>query len=466
MPKRFLLLLLLAMMFAMPYDVRADVAPPEQPPGSNLQPSGETTQVRMLAETVTLVVQPGSSDKDLGYAHVIADFTMHNTSTADESMAARFPVAASDGWGQVNQIRNFQVQVAGKQTGTRHILGEDPYNGPVTVPWAEFDVTFPAQQDLPIHVEYDLQAGGEYPFIWFKYVLSTGAGWKDSIGSVDIVVQLPYEANDENTMLDTPDHSFGTTANGTFDGNSIRWRYTNLEPTVADNFEVNLVAANAWSRLLEQQGNVERNPQDGESWGQIGKLSKQLAFSPRGKGFRNGSGVMDPGAAQLYQQSLDAYSKAVTLLPNDALWHAGYAELLGYHAYFAGMAGVNTDEEMAHSFRELDAAVQLAPNDPQVQEISQEINGFSEGRTYWAGLTATAEVGNATPPATESAQEIVTPASETAIPTIVPSVPPSPQAAATSASKPLLPICGSALVLPVGLSGAAFVASRKRNRRR
>jgi len=41
-----------------PKPVRADVASPEMPPGSNLSPGAETTQVWMIAETVTMEVNP------------------------------------------------------------------------------------------------------------------------------------------------------------------------------------------------------------------------------------------------------------------------------------------------------------------------------------------------------------------------------------------------------------------------
>jgi hypothetical protein len=38
----------------------------------------------------------------------------------------------------------------------------------------------------------------------------------------------------------------------------------------------------------------------------------------------------DEAGQQMYAWSVEAYQQAVTLLPNDADWHYGYAELLAY----------------------------------------------------------------------------------------------------------------------------------------
>src|SRR5512143_2229426 len=269
--KHILVLIFIGALLAFPSDVHADIAPPAQPPGSNLQPGADTTQVRMLAETVLIDVQPTAPDKSLGQAHVTANFTMQNTGQTAESMAARFPIGASDGFSQVNELRDLQIKVNGKSVPTRRITGEDGHNGSSPVPWAEFDVTFPPGQDVPIEVRYTLEASGEYPFVWFRYILSTGAGWKDSIGSADIIVQLPYEANIENVLLESADMLSGTTQSSTFDGNKIRWHYDDLEPTTNNNFEVNLVMPSAWEQLLAEQNTVAQDPRDGEAWGRLGK---------------------------------------------------------------------------------------------------------------------------------------------------------------------------------------------------
>src|SRR5512146_2689982 len=102
--KALSIILLICALFALPSSVRADVAPPMNPPGRNLQPGTDTTQVRMVAETVLIDVQNDTTPDSLGSASVTADFTMHNLGTQDESLAVRFPIAANDGRDQYPEL--------------------------------------------------------------------------------------------------------------------------------------------------------------------------------------------------------------------------------------------------------------------------------------------------------------------------------------------------------------------------
>ncbi len=447
--KRILLVILFAVVLAFPSAARADIAPPAQPPGSSLQPGSESTQVRMLAETILIEVMPGATGKSLGQAHVTADFTMHNSGATAETMAARFPIGASDGFFHVNELRDLQVKINGQSVSTRRISGEDPYGGDSQVPWAEFDATFAAEQDTPVQVKYTLEASGEYPFIWFKYILASGAGWNGSIGNADIILRLPYPVSAQNVLLNTAEvTSYDTTNGGVINGAEIHWHYADLEPTREDNFEIELVMPGAWEKLLTEQGNVDRNPKDGEAWGRLGRLCKDLAFSSRGKGFRRETSVLDPGAAELYQRSLQAYDKAVTLLPKDALWHAGFAELLDYHAYFAER-GENSMAEAVRGLGEIQMALQLAPNDPQVQEIADELTYLFQDGMKREGDIYTFPWLTATPLPPTALQETLTvtetPASQATSESIAASA--TAQAPAPVA-KPSAPLCGSAALLP------------------
>ncbi len=75
---------------------RADIAPPAEPPGSNISP-GESTQVQMLAETVQIQVQPvGYQSRprlavEFALASVKASFVMRNQGQAAEQLQVRFP---------------------------------------------------------------------------------------------------------------------------------------------------------------------------------------------------------------------------------------------------------------------------------------------------------------------------------------------------------------------------------------
>lgn len=455
--KRILPVLVILALLVLPSTAYADIAPPAQPPGANPGPGNEITQVRMVTETVLIDVQASAPANSLGLARVTADFTMRNLGTESETMAARFPISASDGWSSYPEIRDLQIQVDGKIVRTRRISGEDPYYyGSNQVPWAEFDVTFPPGQDVNVRVKCTVEGAGEYPYISFNYILSTGAGWKDTIGSADLIVRLPYEANTQNVILDTHTGWSETTPGGVFSGNEIRWHYDNLEPTREDNFEVSLVMPSAWKKVLTERETVSKSPNDGEAWGRLGKVYKEVTFLR--KGFRQ-----DAGGRELYDLSVQAYEKAVTLLPDDALWHAGFADLLAFHALYATYEGLDTTAEFIRAMKEIHEALALRPNDPKVLEIAEQFYWFFPAgaveridNTYdflWLTATPTPLVIVTDTPTLPPSE----PVSSTA--TLVPT--PQPAAPTPTESQPgkSLPICGTALLVPL-----AAVLFRKRMR--
>jgi hypothetical protein len=135
------------------------------PPGANPEAGAEDTQVRMMAETILLEIQPGASVDSLGQAKVTADFTMRNLGSETERMAIRFPLSINDGFGRFPEIRGLQIKVNGRIVSTRRVMQADPLYAYDQVPWAEFDVTFPAGQDVLIQVIYTVDGTGEYPFV-------------------------------------------------------------------------------------------------------------------------------------------------------------------------------------------------------------------------------------------------------------------------------------------------------------
>ena len=107
----------------------------------------------------------------------------------------------------------------------------------------------------------------------------------------------------------------------------------------------------------------------GEDWR---KLYKDLFFL--GKGYRT-----DAGGSELYRLSVEAYEECLQLKPDDAQWHAGFADLLANRAYWDGwMSGPTQDAFRA--LTEIHTALQIAPNDAKVKEIAENIYWlFSEG---------------------------------------------------------------------------------------
>jgi hypothetical protein len=404
----------------------------------------------MLAETVLIEVLADAPADSLGRAQVSADFTMRNLGSQDERMAARFPIAFSDGDFNYPEIENIEIRVNGAQVAYRRIDGPELYYGRVEVPWAEFDVTFPAGQDVLIQVSYDLEGTGEVPFIAFYYLLQTGAGWKGSIGSGEIIVRLPYEANPQNVILGESIGWSQTTAGAVFSGKEIRWRFTDLEPSRQDNIEVSLVMPRVWKQVLAERERIAADPEDGEAWGRLGKAYKEIWLYRRG--FRQ-----DTGGIELYQLSVEAYEQAITLLPKDALWHAGFADLLSNHAYWAGFER----DDAVRALGEIRLALELAPHDPKVLEIAETISSyFPDGMSFsnegydflWLTATPPQPTSWFTPEATETEQAHT--------PTPEPTVAGQPTVAAQPDSQTGQPQLCAAALMPLLLS-AVFISRRK-----
>lgn len=456
--KRLCFVALLVVLLAFPSSARADVAPPYYPPGSNPQPGVEITQVRMVAETVLIEVQRDITPESLGQAHVTADFTMRNLGNAAESMAARFPIATNDERGGYPEIGNLLIKIDGKQIQYRRTNYPDENWPNGDIPWAEFDVAFPAGQDVSINVTYDLKGTGYYPFTAFYYILETGAGWKDTIGSADIILRLPYEAGPQNVVMDFEIGWATTTSGGVFAGNEVRWHFEDFEPGREQNMQFALVAPPAWQTVLTARENVTKNPNDGEAWGMLAKAYKFLFLL--NKGYRQ-----DVGGEELYTLSVEAYEKCLSLKPDDAQWHAGFADLLAHRSMWDSWSR-DTRPEALRALNEIHTALELAPNDPVVREIAGTMTGLLYGgitrngdRFDFPWLTQTPAMppptleivlGDATPtlPATPAPTE-----------TSAPPLGATPTSPAPAPQKPL-PFCGSAAFLPL-IAIAWFVWKRR-----
>ena len=147
-------------------------------------------------------------------------------------------------------------------------------------------------------------------------------------------------------------------------------------------------------------------------------------------------------------------------MPEDALWHAGYAELLGYYAEFAGYEGVNTLALKIKALQEIHRALELAPEDETVKEIAYGLTWLLDGGIMeveegfdFPWLTATplptavfiepAIPGSTiTPTVTVYVTEVDEPAT---IITAKPEVTPTAEPVAHGVKAPL---CGSAILLP------------------
>jgi tetratricopeptide (TPR) repeat protein len=469
--KQFILLTIcLGLLVSLTNSARSDVSPPGMPPGANLKPGEENTQVRMVSENVLIEVQEEAVEDILGIAHVTAVFTMLNLGEESERMAVRFPLSTNDGFSRYPEIDDLAVAVNNKLVSIRRVTELDKYDYPL--PWAEFDVEFPPGEEVMIDVSYTLIAMGEYPYSSFAYLLETGAGWQGTIGSADLTVQLPYEANEHNVFIDSSPGWGHTTPGAVLAGREVRWHYEDFEPEAKHNLSIALVLPSAWTKVLAEQRNVQNDPLDGEAWGRLGKLYKEISRLRR-------STRDDDGGQHLFTMSVEAYKQAVSLLPDDALWHAGFAELLFDYYYWDEYYQAERPG-LLHAFHELALAYELKPNDPFILALLSEINSAlpgalemdGEGYVFaWLTATPTSQM-SPTPSKTALPPEPATqtPVSRTPSPTpesereqlSTNTVPPAPQEPTTTpettTNRPLLPLCGSALVIP----SAALLMRKKR----
>jgi hypothetical protein len=374
--------------------VSADVAPPEQPPGSNLAPGDVGTQVQMLSETILIEVQtapwPGVSLSSAvrDWAKVTANFTMFNHGGDDEVMQVRFPLTHpagyGDGSGGYPEIEDIRVSVEGVSVKTTRVttpspLGED--KPPVV--WAGFDVTFPANEEVEIEVRYSQRATGYHPQSTFTYILETGAGWKGAIGAGELIVRVPYTASHENVLMQY------SSAGMRFAGADARWSFEELEPTQEDNLRVTIIEPGYWLAVIGAQGIVDNNPEDGDAWGALARAIKRVTLEYKGW-LRE-----DDAGKALYQASVRAYENAVTLKPDVAKWHAGYAELLWHKIW---LWPDYSAPEMITILEQIQAALEIEPQNEQAWEILNDMRNsaplavsFDESGVDYLLLTATVQ---------------------------------------------------------------------------
>jgi tetratricopeptide (TPR) repeat protein len=428
----FVLVMVIIGLLTCPRPALADVAPPESPPGSNLAPGSESTQVRMEAETVILDVLSQSQSSWIGQAKVTATFHMRNLGSRDENMQVRFPLSNwngyGDGFGNFPEIRDLRVKVDGKTIPTQRIMTASPNAyADRQIPWAAFPVAFPIQQEIQIEVTYTADGFGEANFVVFSYILETGAGWYDTIGTADLIVRLPYEANPMNVIFEQI--GFGSTSPGAeFQGSELRWQYKDFEPEAADNLQVALVTPAAWNKVLLEQGRLQKNPDDGEAWGRLGKAYKEIILLR--KGMRE-----DQGGLEAYQLAVAAYDQAVTLKPDDALWHYGFADLLWSHYYWVDQWADPQDYTyLQRALIELKRSLELDPNNQLSTDLLDWIAGDMPEAVEVNGSQITYLILTATP-LPEATATLV--ASDTPAATVTELPLPSATQAATSTSLPI-----------------------------
>jgi hypothetical protein len=416
----FFCALLIAGLILAPRPAHADIGwPPVNPAGASPGlPQGFTTNVRMVAEEVSLTIkqQEGRVDNEGGessghdmHALVDAVFKMRNLGEADEAFDVWFPLAALTRIPGLlpdfpeNYIRDFQVWIDGEPRDTKKVMAPDVSDPSRESAWARFPVSFPAGQDVIVRVSYTFYPTGRSPFGGFEYILQTGAVWKGTIGQAIITITLPYTITPENVSLS------GRSIEGlplqpqpegyVIEDNVIRWQFTDLEPTVEDNIFLDVLEPVRWRALLEARGQAQNAPNSPDA---------QLALARATRGAIvivkrvNAHG----GGWALAEQANAAYRRAIELAPNRVKLVREYANWLMIAGGSVSLQGAYCPPELCEL---LEKGLKDFPDDPELTKLYEGIQAAIEENapyaTQWAVTrTAVQQATDAMATATEAAQ--------------------------------------------------------------
>jgi len=312
-------------------EIKADIAPALQPPGAVPAPADFVdTDIQMAIESVVIdIEEPGRLYYDSAYsdtvnARVNATFAMANPGEEEIELDVVFPLTNIEGYGDGRfaypEIQNFQVSANYEQLSWETITTPNP-RGEEEEPvrWAQFKVKFLTGELTFIDVSYEIQSTGYFPIAAFSYILETGSGWAGPIGEAFLTLELPYEATEENVLVGS-DVYFGMGGENNpapeFEGNKVKWRWSNLEPTRDDNWGVAIFAPHIWQQIIGLREEMAK-----------GKIGAARDITNLYDGLIMDRGIRQ-GAEGLVTLNIEAYNQALVDDEWDADVRARYANFL------------------------------------------------------------------------------------------------------------------------------------------
>ena len=202
----------------------ADIAPnPIQAKGISIN---TPTEVKMIYEKVTV-------DLTLDSSFVHCYFKLHNEGN-EEKIQIGFPdMNTSHNSFATAKFAPINVYQNGEKIDNIN-WGESDSVNKVTSPksWYLWDTHFEKDETMVIEVSYSLPHGIVKNNMYYKfdYLLSTGAGWKGSIDSAVILVNLK-NFNKELILKATPDNYISS-------GKQLVWKFYKIEPTLKDDISI------------------------------------------------------------------------------------------------------------------------------------------------------------------------------------------------------------------------------------
>jgi hypothetical protein len=350
----------------------------------------------MVAENVLMVVKETSTD--VYVIEVTADFAMRNLGETEEQMQVRFPLenisGLGDGWGEHPQVRNFKASVNQAPVATK--TTQEPYqsNG-IPLNWAAFDAKFPVGQDVYIRVSYVTDVEN-YAAPSIQYILGTGAGWHESIGSATITLRFPYAVSMANVLWFL--ESDKIPENVVLIGKEIRWHWKNYEPATDEIIMVSVVHPVDWQNILDLEARTGTNPNDIDS---VIDLSKKYQVAGSNKQF-----ISTPRLGDLAEIAIE---QALALHPNETRLHSELAEIYYQRYWWAKYLPDNPYTQKLQD--EIGIILDLEPTNQRALELKNLLEQDLEKLqipTLSPSPTKTSAIYTLTPKPSQTPQPIVT----------------------------------------------------------
>ena len=205
----------------------------------------ETERIRILDEKLTVALGPKSADVEVRYQ-------MRNETDKKVKVRFGFPVeesfdndlmGAATKTDKLRYCQNYAISAAGKPVTAKwqgeEKAGDDKrFKG--IAGWLVSEITFAAGEEKPVLIRFQsgypsenwsVSASTSASPAVFRYRLSTAACWAGTIGTGRITLK-PAGIDPKELKILKPVNRFKK------DGENWVWNFENLEPTMADDFEI------------------------------------------------------------------------------------------------------------------------------------------------------------------------------------------------------------------------------------
>ncbi|GAA5131567.1 DUF4424 family protein [Luteolibacter yonseiensis] len=233
----------------------------------------ETEKIRILDEKLTVGLGQKSADVEVRYLmrnetdkKVKVRFGFPVEESFDTSMMVAVGEDASEKTKSLKYCKNYLITASGKSVAVKwqseeKEVGDKRFKG--IAGWLISEITFSAGEEKPVMIRFD----SDYPSeewnvsdntsespAMFRYRLSTAACWAGTIGTGHIIIK-PAGIDPRELKVIKPVNRFKK------DGENWVWNFENLEPSMADDMEIEASPAISGHNDSETSRFVERGSQ-------------------------------------------------------------------------------------------------------------------------------------------------------------------------------------------------------------